>query len=201
MTALTTIFMHVVCHPADASTSNDIALMEVVVGFFGRVEFMTSGEAAFTKTSEFVRQARWVVAQSLHDAVPSNPSVLGDTGIGRPLLSLELPDNDIDDESRGQPGNTMNPDGDNGSRSMAGPEKDAEAPAHTNELHRARTNDSYLGIYPAQQPSTSCLPSDADLAGLELPFGDLLNDHWLDVWTSSSGAADVTFNRAIQNCM
>lgn len=32
--------------------------MEVVVGFFGRLEYVTSGEAAFTKTAEFVRQAR-----------------------------------------------------------------------------------------------------------------------------------------------
>uniref|UniRef100_A0A8H7NBZ8 Uncharacterized protein n=1 Tax=Bionectria ochroleuca TaxID=29856 RepID=A0A8H7NBZ8_BIOOC len=31
--------------------------METVVGFFGRLEYVTSGEAAFTKTTEFVRQA------------------------------------------------------------------------------------------------------------------------------------------------
>ncbi|KAH7134298.1 fungal-specific transcription factor domain-containing protein [Dactylonectria macrodidyma] len=57
-TALTTIFVHVVSNPGDASTLNDIALMEVVIGFFGRLEYITSGETAFTKTSEFVRQAR-----------------------------------------------------------------------------------------------------------------------------------------------
>lgn len=34
--------------------------METVVGFFGRLEYVTSGEAAFTKTTEFVRQARTV---------------------------------------------------------------------------------------------------------------------------------------------
>lgn len=32
--------------------------MEVIVGFFGRLEYITSGEAAFTKASEFVHQAR-----------------------------------------------------------------------------------------------------------------------------------------------
>ena len=40
--------------------------MEVVVGFFGRLEFVTSGVAAFTKTGEFVRQARNVVDQACY---------------------------------------------------------------------------------------------------------------------------------------
>ncbi|KAH6879562.1 fungal-specific transcription factor domain-containing protein [Thelonectria olida] len=57
-TALTTLFAHVVTSPDNASTRNDIALMEVVVGFFGRLEYITSGETAFTKTTEFVRLAR-----------------------------------------------------------------------------------------------------------------------------------------------
>ncbi|KAL1898524.1 hypothetical protein Sste5346_003428 [Sporothrix stenoceras] len=64
MTALTTLFVHVVATSSThtttdaSSTRNDMALMEVVVGFFGRLEYVTSGEAAFTKTAEFVRQAR-----------------------------------------------------------------------------------------------------------------------------------------------
>jgi hypothetical protein len=64
MTALTTIFMHVVSKPLEQTASNDIALMEAVVGFFGRLEFVTSGVAAFTKTGEFVRQARKVVEKA-----------------------------------------------------------------------------------------------------------------------------------------
>ncbi|KAK1543785.1 hypothetical protein CPAR01_04418 [Colletotrichum paranaense] len=60
-TALTTIFVHVVSNPYDSRNQSDIALMETVVGFFGRLEYVTSGEAAFTKTTEFVRQARRVV--------------------------------------------------------------------------------------------------------------------------------------------
>ncbi|KAM5357065.1 hypothetical protein ACJZ2D_016656 [Fusarium nematophilum] len=59
-TALTTIFIHVASNPPSALTQSDIALMETVVGFFGRLEYVTSGEAAFTKTGEFVRQARSV---------------------------------------------------------------------------------------------------------------------------------------------
>lgn len=64
MTALVTVFMHVVSNPLEATASNDIALVEVVIGFFGRLEFVTSGVAAFTKTGEFVRQARSVVEEA-----------------------------------------------------------------------------------------------------------------------------------------
>jgi hypothetical protein len=51
------------------SASNDIALMEVVVGLFGRLEFITSGIAAFTKAREFVRLAQTVVAKAHGDNV------------------------------------------------------------------------------------------------------------------------------------
>ncbi|KAJ3464866.1 hypothetical protein MRS44_009652 [Fusarium solani] len=63
-TALTTLFLHVVGNPSEESARDDIALMEIVVGFFGRLEYVTSGEAAFTKTTEFVRQARSVVTNA-----------------------------------------------------------------------------------------------------------------------------------------
>lgn len=63
-TALTTLFLHVVGSPSQESARDDIALMEIVVGFFGRLEYITSGEAAFTKTTEFVRQARSVVTNA-----------------------------------------------------------------------------------------------------------------------------------------
>ena len=61
MTALLAVFAHVICNPAEPSARNDIALTEVVVGFFGRLEFLTSGVTAFTKTGEIVRQARIAV--------------------------------------------------------------------------------------------------------------------------------------------
>lgn len=58
--------------------------METVVGFFGRLEYITSGETAFTKTAEFVRQARRVTdiqnqsrgraSQNLPDPPASNPN-------------------------------------------------------------------------------------------------------------------------------
>jgi hypothetical protein len=72
MTALLTIFMHVVCNPLEASARNDIALMEAVVGFFGRLEYLTSGDTAFTKTGEFVRHVRMVVDQWQHEKGSNN---------------------------------------------------------------------------------------------------------------------------------
>lgn len=67
MTALLTIFLNLVCQPTDISAAHDIALMEVAVGFFGRLEYITSGEAGFTQVTEFVRQARFIVNKSAQD--------------------------------------------------------------------------------------------------------------------------------------
>ncbi|KAH8596177.1 fungal-specific transcription factor domain-containing protein [Bisporella sp. PMI_857] len=61
VTALIAIFMHVVCNPLLASVNNDIALMEVVIGLLGRLEFTTSGGVPFNKVGELVRLARLVV--------------------------------------------------------------------------------------------------------------------------------------------
>jgi hypothetical protein len=64
MTALIAVFSHVVCNPSSESASNDIALMEVVIGHLGRLEFITSGGTAFNKIGELVRLARRVVHES-----------------------------------------------------------------------------------------------------------------------------------------
>ncbi|KAH7131835.1 fungal-specific transcription factor domain-containing protein [Dendryphion nanum] len=65
MTALTTLFLNAVYDSMDSCTSNDVALMDVAVGFFGRMEFVTAGEAAFTKMREFGRQARHLIQNRL----------------------------------------------------------------------------------------------------------------------------------------
>lgn len=78
MTAINTIFMHIVCNPLATSVSNDIALMDAVVGFFGRLEYITSGEAAFTRMGELVQQARCIVLSAQEDAArvrePNQPA-------------------------------------------------------------------------------------------------------------------------------
>lgn len=61
--ALIAIFVQTVSNPPNESTQTDLALMETAVGFFGRIEYMTSGEATFTKTTEFVRHARCIISK------------------------------------------------------------------------------------------------------------------------------------------
>jgi hypothetical protein len=68
VTALTTVFIHVVSNPLSDSASNDIALMEVVIGHLGRLEFITSGGSAFNKFGELVRLARGVVQSARQSA-------------------------------------------------------------------------------------------------------------------------------------
>ena len=80
MTALITLFVHVIDHPTEPSSTHDLALMEVAVGFFGRLEYVTSGEAGFTQTTEFVRQARFVV-----DRFAQNPCHCGSKGADQAL--------------------------------------------------------------------------------------------------------------------
>lgn len=100
MTALTTIFVHVVSNPFDESAQNDIALMEVIVGFFGRLEYVTSGEAAFTKTTEFVRRARSVTDRRVNAArAASNSETLEVQANPRGYLGLSLEDR-MDTETR-----------------------------------------------------------------------------------------------------
>jgi hypothetical protein len=74
LTAFIALFTHVISNPVAESASNDIALLEVVVGLFGRLEFITSGIAAFTEAREFVRLARTVVAKAHGENIPGMPS-------------------------------------------------------------------------------------------------------------------------------
>lgn len=85
--------MHIVTNPNASTAQSDIALMEMVVGFFGRLEYITSGEAAFTKTTDFVRQAREITdsdSKSRAQAARRRSSIIQDH---RPslesLLSLQ----------------------------------------------------------------------------------------------------------------
>ncbi|KXH45058.1 hypothetical protein CSIM01_01187 [Colletotrichum simmondsii] len=91
--ALTTIFVHVVSNPHDSRNQSDIALMETVVGFFGRLEYVTSGEAAFTKTTEFVRQARRVVES--HKNKGDSRNIQSTTSYEDLMTSMEMSLQDV----------------------------------------------------------------------------------------------------------
>ncbi|UPL04054.1 hypothetical protein LCI18_014988 [Fusarium solani-melongenae] len=101
-TALTTIFVHVASNPNDESTRNDIALMEVIVGFFGRLEYITSGEAAFTKASEFVHQARRIVDRyadgGRSDSRGNEPRGRGAANQAQNLSEMDVMSLDVTDE-------------------------------------------------------------------------------------------------------
>ena len=67
VTALLGVFTSVVCNPKSESGNSDIALMEVIVGHLGRLEFMTSGGTAFNKIGELVRLARVILRRACED--------------------------------------------------------------------------------------------------------------------------------------
>ncbi|KAH7407318.1 fungal-specific transcription factor domain-containing protein [Cadophora sp. MPI-SDFR-AT-0126] len=74
ITALLGVFTSVVCHPRSGSGNSDIALMEVIVGHLGRLEFMTSGGTAFNKIGELVRLARLVLSRTSQEQVSDSPN-------------------------------------------------------------------------------------------------------------------------------
>jgi hypothetical protein len=57
-------------NPLAASASHDIALMDVVTGLFGRLEFVSSGMMSVSKVSEFSRLARHAVEVTLKNQNP-----------------------------------------------------------------------------------------------------------------------------------
>ncbi|KAH9220912.1 fungal-specific transcription factor domain-containing protein [Leptodontidium sp. 2 PMI_412] len=68
MTALLSVFTSVVCNPFSGSGNSDIALMEVIVGHLGRLEFMTAGGTAFNKIGGLVRLARLILSRACEES-------------------------------------------------------------------------------------------------------------------------------------
>ena len=63
-TALGILFSHVITNPLAPTASNDIALMDVVTGLFGRLDFVSSGMRSLTEVGEFARLARAAVQRA-----------------------------------------------------------------------------------------------------------------------------------------
>ncbi|KAJ3548981.1 hypothetical protein NM208_g568 [Fusarium decemcellulare] len=66
--ALITLFMHVINNPQASSVTENIAAMEMVTGFFARVDFLTAGQLQLTNCREFSAIARTVVENTKHEA-------------------------------------------------------------------------------------------------------------------------------------
>jgi hypothetical protein len=63
-TALGILFSHVITNPLAPTASTDIALMDVVTGLFGRLDFVSSGMRSLTDVGEFARLARAAVQRA-----------------------------------------------------------------------------------------------------------------------------------------
>ncbi|KAH7258813.1 fungal-specific transcription factor domain-containing protein [Fusarium solani] len=184
LTALTTIFLHVVSNPFDESTQSDIALMEVIVGFFGRLEYVTSGEAAFTKMTEFIRQARSVTdnAARAHSNTTSPESRTN----CRPSLAPS-PEDGMDTEET--PLELAGISAMQSYRMLSThPSSNCAQPAVPSpETGSAGTYDSWnasanrgLGIA-NEDPSSHSLYNDV-MGLLEPPSGDVSDESWLGSW-------------------
>lgn len=69
LSGVITLFTNVVADPLAPTANTDIALMEVVTGLFGKLEFCTSGSMAFTKTAELSRLARKAIKKAKREEV------------------------------------------------------------------------------------------------------------------------------------
>jgi hypothetical protein len=56
--AVLVLFINLVTHRLTVVPTNDIAVMDIVTGMFGRLEFVTSGTIALSRIGEFARIAR-----------------------------------------------------------------------------------------------------------------------------------------------
>jgi hypothetical protein len=170
-TALTTIFIHVLSSPLDESTPRDIVLMETIVGLLGRLEYVTSGEAAFTNSREFVRQARLFVDRHRKPAYHNSMTDSADR------RSNDVPD-DHSQQSQSYLDHTLF-DG-AGSLSTVSDTRIASRRAAEDELFTTLTtppNHDLDGTYVHQLLYPDMVPTLS-------PSVDISNDHdqWLGTW-------------------
>ena len=154
--------MHTVTTPLSTSTYSDIALMESVAGFFGRLEFMTLGEAAFTRTSEFARQARRIVERAAERNRDNSCDMEDTDDRRRDHASLLV-----------QPTTALQP--------MC-----TGCPGPTRQLDLDRTgsqvNDSEEEWRPPDSEDTSSNLRNDMTGGLDLSFLDVQDGYLLDEW-------------------
>ena len=64
LTAVEALFISVVTNPLEESTKDDIPLINVAAGIFGRLEFITAGDFAFEGVAELAQIAKIVVEKA-----------------------------------------------------------------------------------------------------------------------------------------
>lgn len=63
-TALTVLFTHIMAYPLAPPARHDSALLDVIAGHFGRVEFVSSGVLQMAQAGEFPRLARRIIKRA-----------------------------------------------------------------------------------------------------------------------------------------
>jgi len=204
MTALITIFMHIITYPTESSTQNDIALMEVVVGFFGRLEFVTSGEAAFTKTGEFIRG---IITQLLKDprrsqkktiALPPQISWNATSRSQHQTIGNDETIDSHDSSTRDRTGASATGYDTNGDSTISSStaQRQLEVVKNVGASGAAREFQNSFSItrQSALNAGANLLFSDMDLTQQESP-----NDPWLGVWIPPTVIDEVTIGHMDQN--
>jgi hypothetical protein len=98
-----TLFMHVVSDPLNPMAMDDIALMEVVTGLFGRLKFLSGGLRSFDQAKEIVRMAQLGMHNARMASGILSPSADSDRGeTNYPAVAPHVSSNDNSPISNGE---------------------------------------------------------------------------------------------------
>lgn len=202
MTALITLFIHIIRNPSDPSANQDLALMEVAVGFFGRTEYVTSGEAGFTTVTEFVRQARLIVDKS------SLGPCSCETGEARHVVSLAC-SRGAGEGSAGMIHDHISKsahvqevgNGTNGIQGLESPSSDLHLDVQTPALDSGAVGSPVRrALFDEPDGSASLSGNHSGMISSNLDFpqlGPSPSDDWFNAWPSPSGVDMSTMGTLI----
>jgi hypothetical protein len=158
-TALTYLFMRVVDEPLAASAHHDMALIDMVIGLFARLEFVSSGMMTVPKVGEFSRMARDVVTQAERvQAERAQAAGIGDVSLHR--LHNHGHHSFIQLLGSNSPSNSRIIDGSTTEVFSAGPQFGAKS--HADSLIQVVHHTGY-GSYNDKDPGSGALPSPEHL--------------------------------------
>jgi len=99
LVGLINLFLHVIQHPTLPTAHSDISLMDVIVGHFGYMEYVSGSELGFKFPRKIVSYAREVVKRARRTSMTQNtekqPPYLGDIvlpGFQEPCPDFPLPE-------------------------------------------------------------------------------------------------------------
>lgn len=157
--------------------------MDTIVGFFGRLEYVTSGGAAFTNTAEFTRQARRFIDQHSSTASSNLRTTLEGSVSGPKDASFQNP---IDENSLLDASEDVTFISDVNQHLMhPGNELSTRlTPFSQSDSSVSYQKGSITSIYQPQVPGQDHSPHSiyADMLGLLSPSADVPNEQWIRSW-------------------